>query len=95
MSPLLDACQVASEESLMIPLIGIGMANAFSYGMTKLQTINTIKGLGLTARWNSEYHEFVINYRRDDSRRTELSDYHTDDAQDALDTARAMIGRTE
>lgn len=60
--------------------------------MTKRQTINAIKALGLTARWSVEWQEFIVNYRIGDPRRTSDSSAHTSDASDALGTAQVMAG---
>lgn len=58
--------------------------------MTKRDVCQVIKAMGLTAKYSSEWQEFIINYRQDDSRRSEDSSYHTDDADDAIGTAKIM-----
>ena len=55
--------------------------------ITIKETLETIKAMGLKARYLSEYKEYVV----DDNGST----YHTDDAQDAIDTAYAMAEARE
>lgn len=58
--------------------------------MTKAQTIDAIRALGLVARWSTEWQEWTVNYALSDPRRSAASAYHTPDNDDALDTAKAM-----
>lgn len=59
--------------------------------ITVKETLATIRNLGISAMYNSEYREYRINYRLDDPRRTEMSSYFTNDAEDAIATARVML----
>ena len=58
--------------------------------LTRAATLAAIRALGLTATYSPAWREYVINYRRGDTRRTAESDYRTNDAADALDSARYM-----
>lgn len=62
--------------------------------MTIKQTIVAVHALGLTCSWSAEWKEFRIDYKRDDPRYlgapTFGSDYHADNREDAIGTARAM-----
>jgi hypothetical protein len=59
--------------------------------MTKRETVAAIRALNMTAKWSSEWQEFIVDYPLHDSRRTKNSSYHTDNAYDALGTARIML----
>lgn len=55
--------------------------------MTIQQTLKTIKSLGLSARWNSEHREYLINFIGG----SESTAYYTDSAIDAIGTAKKMV----
>ena len=57
--------------------------------MTIQQTLQTIKALGLSARWSSEYREFRINLKGG----SEATAYYTESAIDAITTAKKMADR--
>ena len=67
------------------------MAYALEYGMTIHQTLTTIKQMGLSARYNSEYKEYRVTVKTTDHKRAEDIAYYTSDSQDAIDTAKKMI----
>lgn len=62
--------------------------------MQAYMTIETVrlavKTLGLTFRYQREYDEFRIDYKRSDSRWSEDSAYFTTYRDDAIETAKAM-----
>ena len=58
--------------------------------MTKAETVKTIRAMGLSCNWNSEWREFCIDYRRQDGRYTTQSSYHCSDSDDAIATAEIM-----
>ena len=55
--------------------------------MTKLQTLQAIRALGMTARWSSEFQEFRINFRGG----MEATAHYTNDADDAIGSAQDMM----
>lgn len=61
--------------------------------MTQKQTLAAIKAAGMTARYSADWREWRVTFTAADmpsAERREAVSYYTDDAQDALDTARAM-----
>jgi hypothetical protein len=52
--------------------------------------LTEIRLLGLTASYSSDWKEFTVNFPKGDGRRTNQSDFKTQDPQDAVDTARFM-----
>ncbi len=59
--------------------------------MTQNQTLAAIRALGLSAR--VEDGEFRIAHRGLDADRTEATACYTDDREDAIGTAKAMIAQ--
>jgi hypothetical protein len=59
--------------------------------MTQRDTIQTIKAMGMTCRYDRVWQVYIVNYRLGDIRRTADSSYDTNDKDDALDTAKAML----
>lgn len=66
--------------------------------MNKADTVKAIKALGMLGQWKADVQEWRVTYRPgeldanvtiDNARREECA-YYTDDAQDAIDSARAM-----
>jgi hypothetical protein len=53
----------------------------------------SVRKLGLTCSWNSDFKEFRVDYKRDDPRWTSESSYHTNDSDDAVGTAKLMAVR--
>lgn len=70
------------------------MPHAFYAGMSPYQTIAAtkaaIRATGLTVRYQAEYDEWRIDYKRDDPRWSEDSAYYTTYRDDAIATARVM-----
>ena len=58
--------------------------------MTKAMVIATVRALGLSVRYQAVFHEWKIDYRQDDPRRSAESAYFTNDSDDAIATAKAM-----
>lgn len=61
--------------------------------MTRKDTLDAIKALGMSARYSTEWGEYRVTLRAEDEpsrERREAMAYYTDDAKDALGTARAM-----
>jgi hypothetical protein len=58
--------------------------------MTKRQVTLRVRELGLICYWYAEWSEFIVNYRQSDPRYTSDSSYHTNDWEDAIDTATVM-----
>jgi hypothetical protein len=54
--------------------------------MTIAQTLKAVKALGLTIRYSAEYKEYRINFRNG----CEGSAHYTNNAEDAILTARSM-----
>lgn len=58
--------------------------------MTKAQVKEAVKALGLVARWDSDWQEWIVDYKRNDTRWTSNTSYHTADNEDAIGTAKRM-----
>lgn len=58
--------------------------------MTIKQTIDLVRAVGMTCKWQSEYREYKINYSPNDARWSVDGAYFTDDSADAVATARRM-----
>lgn len=61
--------------------------------MTRKDTLEQIKALGMSARYSAEWGEYRVTLRAEDEpsrERREAIAYYTHDAEDALGTARAM-----
>jgi hypothetical protein len=58
--------------------------------MSIRSTLESIRGLGCTARYLSALREFRVNIPSG----SELTAYYTDDPQDAIGTARQMVARS-
>ena len=58
--------------------------------LTKAELFNQVKALGMRIKWDYEWGEYIVDYKKDDPRWSKNSTYHTDDRQDALDTAKSM-----
>lgn len=66
--------------------------------MTQKETLAAIRAAGMAARYSAEFGEWRVTFTADDmpsAERREAVASYTDDAQDALDTARAMRAHAE
>jgi len=58
--------------------------------LTIKTVLQQVRALGLTCRFDSDYQEFVINYKRSDPRWTPDSSYHTPYRDDAIASAKVI-----
>ena len=68
-----------------------GMAYVYDKGMTIKQTLDTIRAMGLSARYNSEYKEYRITVKGLKPAMSEACAYYTNDSNDAIGTAQCML----
>ena len=59
--------------------------------MTIQQTLKAIRDTGCTAKWNADLKEYRVNLKGG----SEATAYYTEDAEDAVNTARAMNAYAE
>jgi hypothetical protein len=60
---------------------------------TKRETLDAIRAAGMRGRWIAATDEFRVGYPPESGLDTEANAYYTDDAQDAINTARIMASQ--